>query len=175
MAILTIPNKKGAEHQIINSHEIKNFLKDRGIFFEVWDTISVDDSDSMETIITKYESFLKPYMESNGYKVADVINIHSKTENYEAIRQKFLAEHTHTEDEVRYFIDGQGFFWFHLENGEIFNVLCQSGDLISVPAGCKHWFDAGEIPYVKVIRIFIDPSGWVPHYTNTGIENQFTS
>jgi 1,2-dihydroxy-3-keto-5-methylthiopentene dioxygenase len=74
---------------------------------------------------------------------------------------------------VRYFIDGEGLFWFHLENGEVFNVLCQAGDLISVPAGVKHWFDAGVEPYVKVIRIFIDMSGWVPHYTESAIEKKY--
>ena len=47
-------------------------------------------------------------------------------------------------------------------------------DLISVPAGTKHWFDAGETtPFVKAIRIFIDMSGWVPEYTNSGKENEF--
>jgi 1,2-dihydroxy-3-keto-5-methylthiopentene dioxygenase len=53
----------------------------------------------------------------------------------------------------------------------VFNVLCQKGDLISVPAGTKHWFDAGEDnPFVKAIRIFIDQTGWIPAYTESGIE-----
>ena len=71
-------------------------------------------------------------------------------------------------------MDGQGIFWFNLENEPVFNLLCEKGDLISVPAGTKHWFDAGESnPFVKSIRIFIDMSGWVPHYTESGIENEF--
>lgn len=170
MAILTLA---ATQQQIKETNEIKAFLNERNIFFDVWDTITVHDNDSMEEILTKYENFLSPYMQKNGYKVADVININQNTENYEALREKFLAEHTHTEDEVRYFIDGEGLFWFHLENGEIFNVRCQAGDLISVPAGAKHWFDAGEKPFVKVIRIFIDKSGWVPHYTHSAVEKKY--
>jgi 1,2-dihydroxy-3-keto-5-methylthiopentene dioxygenase len=114
-------------------------------------------------------------MEANGYKTADVISINSLTPNYDQIRAKFLSEHTHSEDEVRFFVDGEGHFWFNLgENEPIFNVLCQAGDLISVPAGTKHWFDAGESnPFVKAIRIFIDTSGWVPEYTNSKIEQQY--
>jgi 1,2-dihydroxy-3-keto-5-methylthiopentene dioxygenase len=113
-------------------------------------------------------------MKSGGYETADVISINSSTENYAAIRAKFLAEHTHSEDEIRFFVDGQGLFWFHLENEDVFNLLCERGDLISVPAGTKHWFDAGEMdPFVKAIRIFIDMSGWVPEYTNSGKENEF--
>ncbi len=170
MAILTIPDDG---IQINNSKEIRSFLNDRGVFYDIWDTVHVNNDDSMEVILEKYAPFLKPYMEKNGYQVADVININEKTENYQALRNKFLAEHIHTEDEVRYFIDGEGLFWFHLENGEVFNVLCQAGDLISVPAGVKHWFDAGEKPFVKVIRIFIDISGWVPHYTESSIEKNY--
>jgi 1,2-dihydroxy-3-keto-5-methylthiopentene dioxygenase len=170
MAILSIPDEG---KQIKESNEIRSFLNERGVFYDVWDTIQVNDDDSMEVILEKYEVFLKPYMNANGYKVADVININEHTENYDALRNKFLAEHIHTEDEVRYFIDGEGVFWFHLENDEVFNVLCQAGDLISVPAGVKHWFDAGEKPFVKVIRIFIDMSGWVPHYTDSAIEKNY--
>lgn len=170
MAVLTIPD---LNRSISSETEIRSFLNERGVYFDVWDTIKVNDNDSMEVIIEKYTPFLEPYMSKNGYKVADVININSQTENYDALRKKFLAEHTHTEDEVRYFIDGEGLFWFHLEDGEVFNVLCQAGDLISVPAGVKHWFDAGEKPYVKVIRIFIDMSGWVPHYTESAIEKKY--
>jgi 1,2-dihydroxy-3-keto-5-methylthiopentene dioxygenase len=86
----------------------------------------------------------------------------------------FLAEHTHSEDEIRFFVDGKGLFWFHLDEEEVFNLLCERGDLISVPAGTKHWFDAGETnPFVKAIRIFIDMSGWVPNYTESGKETEF--
>ena len=103
-----------------------------------------------------------------------MISINSLTENYPAIRAKFLAEHTHSEDEIRFFVDGQGFFWFNLDGAPVFNVLCQKGDLISVPAGTKHWFDAGaENPFVKAIRIFIDQSGWIPEYTASGIEKKY--
>ena len=73
-------------------------------------------------------------------------------------------------------MDGKGLFWFNLENGPVFNLLCERGDLISVPAGTKHWFDAGPInPFVKAIRIFIDMSGWVPNYTESKIETNFAS
>ena len=43
-----------------------------------------------------------------------------------------------------------------------------------MPAGTKHWFDAGpENPFVKAIRIFIDMSGWVPEYTGSKLEEKF--
>ncbi|MFM7662592.1 MAG: 1,2-dihydroxy-3-keto-5-methylthiopentene dioxygenase [Bacteroidota bacterium] len=172
MAILSIPEKS---IQISNPQEIRQFLNQRGIFFDQWycDVI-FNDTDSSEDILKAYSKNLTPFMENGGYETADVISINSLTENYGAIRAKFLAEHIHTEDEIRFFVDGQGLFWFNLNTEPVFNLLCQRGDLISVPAGSKLWFDAGETnPFVKAIRIFIDMSGWVPHYTNSKIEEQF--
>lgn len=172
MAILTIPSEN---KQIKDVSEIRSFFNQRNIFFDQWTCdVVFEDTASQEEIIEAYSKDLKPFMEQGGYLTADVISINKLTENYDAIRNKFLAEHTHNEDEIRFFVDGEGTFWFHLENGEIFNLLCQKGDLISVPSGTKHWFDAGEVnPFVKAIRIFIDMSGWVPHYTGSGIEQKF--
>lgn len=174
MAILSIPS---SDRQIANPEEIRQFMESRGIFFDQWscDVVFEDDA-TPEFILEAYATDLKPFMEKGGYKTADVISINQLTENYEVIRAKFLAEHTHSEDEIRFFVDGKGLFWFHLEGEPIFNLLCEKGDLISVPAGTKHWFDAGEInPFVKAIRIFIDMSGWIPNYTHSAIEKQFST
>lgn len=173
MAVLTIPK----ENKIIsNSKEIKLFFNERSIYFDQW-TCEVEflDTATQEEILAAYEKDLKPFMEKGGYQTADVISINKLTENYDAIRAKFLAEHTHSEDEIRFFVDGKGEFWFHLDNEEVFCLLCEKGDLISVPAGTKHWFDAGkENPFVKAIRIFIDMSGWVPQYTESKIELEYS-
>ena len=76
---------------------------------------------------------------------------------------------------MRFFVEGQGLFWFHKDDtsDEVFSVLCQKGDLISVPANIKHWFDLGDTPKVRAIRVFTDPAGWVPNYTGTGIEQRY--
>ncbi|MFM2037697.1 MAG: hypothetical protein RL432_636 [Bacteroidota bacterium] len=172
MAVLSIPD----EQRVISStNEIRMYLNQQGIFFDQWScSVVFDDRASQEEILEAYERDLKPFMERGGYLTADVISINSLTENYNAIRAKFLAEHTHSEDEIRFFVDGQGYFWFNLEGAPVFNVLCQKGDLISVPAGTKHWFDAGaNDPFVKAIRIFIDQSGWIPEYTGSGIDQKY--
>jgi 1,2-dihydroxy-3-keto-5-methylthiopentene dioxygenase len=172
MAVLSIPTKN---YSTSNPEEILEFFNAKGLYFDQWQCDEVfEDTATQEDILQAYSKDLFPFMENGGYQTADVISINSLTENYEAIRTKFLAEHTHTEDEIRFFVDGQGLFWFNLENEPVFNLLCEKGDLISIPAGTKHWFDAGESnPFVKAIRIFIDMSGWVPHYTESGVENEF--
>lgn len=174
MAVLNIPDQSISN---ANPAQIRAFLAERGIWFEQWEASEPLAMDAdQDTVLRAYHHVLAPFMEQNGYKTADVININAGTPNYEAVRNKFLSEHRHTEDEVRFFVDGQGYFWFNLDNGvdPIFNVLCQAGDLISVPANTRHWFDAGkENPSVKSIRMFIDQSGWVPHYTESGIDKNY--
>lgn len=174
MAKLSIPNENILEQ---NPEAIRKFMNERGIFFDQWACdVEFEDTATQEEILAAYAKDLKPFMEKGGYLTADVISINRLTENYEAIRNKFLAEHTHSEDEIRFFVDGRGLFWFNLPGQPVFNLLCEKGDLISVPAGTKHWFDAGaEDPFVKAIRIFIDMSGWVPEYTGSALEQEFST
>ncbi|MFP5387355.1 MAG: 1,2-dihydroxy-3-keto-5-methylthiopentene dioxygenase [Bacteriovoracia bacterium] len=173
MAVLTLldPERK----EIRDTKEIKHFMNDRGIIFEQWQaSMSLKDSDSQETILKAYEHELRPYMEKHGYKSADVINVHKDTPNIEAIRAKFLSEHTHSEDEVRFFVDGEGQFFFHLpDRMEVFKLLCEKGDFISVPKGFTHWFDLAPKYHVKAIRVFQTQEGWVANYTNSGKEQKY--
>jgi len=174
MAVLNIPDQN---RQITDPAEIRSFLEARGVWFDQWEAgapLAIDAD--QDTVLDAYKHVLEPFMQANGYHTADVININANTPNYEAVRHKFLSEHRHTEDEVRFFVDGKGFFWFNLDNGAdpVFNVMCEAGDLISVPANTQHWFDAGkDNPHVKAIRIFIDQSGWVPHYTESGVDKRY--
>lgn len=163
------------QKEISNPVEIKSFMNERGIIFEQWKaSMPLQDTDSQETILKAYEHELKPYMEKHGYQSADVINVHKDTPNIEAIRNKFLSEHTHSEDEVRFFVDGEGYFFFHLpESKEVFKLLCEKGDFISVPKGYTHWFDLAPRYFVKAIRVFQTQEGWVANYTNSGKEQKY--
>lgn len=171
MTALHIPD----EGKIIRNYfEILYYLRDRGIHFEKWilnEELPANASD--EKVLEVFEHRWRPYMEAKKYQTVDVINVNESTPNVSAIRAKFLKEHTHSEDEVRFFVKGQGLFWFHIDNGDVFSVLCEEGDLISVPAHFRHWFDMGASPDLKVIRMFTDPAGWVANYTDSKIEERY--
>ncbi len=173
MATLRIPDKNVT---LLDPSAVQQFLDERGILHERWSASrDLPSGATNEQVLAAYDYLLKPLMKNGGYQTADVIRVDGQTPNLGGIREKFIREHTHSEDEVRVFVEGQGFFWFHKEgrDDEVFALLCEQGDLISVPANTKHWFDLGDPPKVCAIRIFTDQAGWVPHYTNSGIDRQY--
>ena len=52
-------------------------------------------------------------------------------------------------------------------------MLCEKGDLLTVPANTTHWFDMGENPNFKCIRLFTIADGWVGDFTGSNIAQRF--
>ena len=52
-------------------------------------------------------------------------------------------------------------------------LAAQKGDLISVPANTRHWFDMGPNPNFIAIRMFNNPDGWVANFTGDHISTHF--
>jgi 1,2-dihydroxy-3-keto-5-methylthiopentene dioxygenase len=153
--------------------EIANELGRIGVRFERWESpVVLSPQDSAEKILDAYRPYLDKLMGTTGAGSADVIKLTADNPQGPALRQKFLSEHIHTEDEVRFFVHGSGNFIMHVD-GRIYDAHCTEGDLISVPANTRHWFDAGEKPFFTALRVFTDSSGWVPHYTGESVHEQF--
>lgn len=159
---------------ITDFKKIKEILNGHNILIEQWEanTKLADDADQA-TILAAYSHELKPFMEKYGFETADVINVNPSTPNLQAIREKFMKEHRHSDDEIRFFVDGEGIFWFHLDNGEVIAVTCTAGDFMSVPKNFRHWFDLHPNYFVKAIRIFSNMEGWVPLYTNSNVDQKY--
>ncbi len=73
---------------------------------------------------------------------------------------------------MRFFVEGAGLFCLHIGH-EVYPVLCEKNDLISVPAGTPHWFDMGSEPNFTAIRIFDNPEGWIAQFTGDAIADQY--
>ncbi len=155
--------------------EIENCLKNIGVLFERWQTDCVlpVDADSL-SVLAAYAPALERLKQDYGFQSVDVIGLTSEHPDKLALRQKFLSEHVHDDFEVRFFVEGRGLFYLHVE-GKVYAVLCSQGCLISVPANTAHWFDMGENPFFKAIRLFTTPDGWVAKFTGSGIADRFPS
>lgn len=152
--------------------EITRLLADKGIRFERWETRDLSSGASQDDILATYEAEVAQLKAECGFATADVVSLTADHPEKEAFRQKFLDEHRHSEDEVRFFVRGQGLFYLHLDD-QVFAVLCQQNDLISVPNGTRHWFDMGPQPEFTCIRLFTNPAGWVADFTGADIASQF--
>jgi 1,2-dihydroxy-3-keto-5-methylthiopentene dioxygenase len=162
-----------AELRTEEADAIAGALAAIGVRFERWEApVAVDPEAPSETILEAYRPHLDTLMGDGKAGSADVLRLRPGNAAYPAMRQKFLDEHIHTEDEVRFFVHGGGHFILHTE-GRVYDAFCTAGDLISVPAGIKHWFDAGLEPNATVLRIYTDTSGWTPHYTGDKISELF--
>lgn len=169
MTFLRIPQN---DLTINEFSEIKDYLNKNNVFCEKWDiTTSFSKDDDQDTILHAYEKLLKPFMEKNNYTTCDVVLVDDTTPNIDEVCEKFIQEHTHTDDEVRFIVEGSGTFWFNLGgDNPVFAVHSEPGFIISVPANTKHWFDMGDKPFVKAIRIFSDKQGWLAKYTESGVD-----
>lgn len=155
---------------------ITTFLQERGVALTRWEAnCELDEKATQEEILAAYTHEIKPFMDKHGFKSCDVINVYPEMDNIAALREKFLSEHTHSEDEVRFFVEGEGKFWFHLDSDEVICLVCTAGDFLAVPTGIRHWFDLAPNYSVKAIRIFTSKEGWVADYTQSGIDKKYNS
>jgi 1,2-dihydroxy-3-keto-5-methylthiopentene dioxygenase len=144
-----------------------------GVRFEQWQASQpISPGDPPEAVMTAYRSDIDRLVAEYGFNSVDVVSIAPDNPNKDAMRQKFLDEHYHKEDEVRFFVAGSGLFSLHID-GQVFEVRCEAGDLIGVPDRTTHWFDMGPEPSFVAIRFFKEPDGWVGHFTGTDIAQRF--
>jgi 1,2-dihydroxy-3-keto-5-methylthiopentene dioxygenase len=171
MAALWIHAEKRAVRE---PQEVTAFLAKTGIDFERWESAhGVDAGASAEAVLEAYGDEIARLKALGGYVTADVIDVSPLTPGLETMLAKFKREHWHDEDEVRFIIEGRGVFQIHPRNGPVFGIEVGAGDLIRVPRGTWHWFDLCKERRIRAIRLFQDPSGWTPHYTETGEDRRF--
>ncbi len=153
---------------------IQKHLAAAGVRFERWRaSADIHPGDSQDAVISAYRGDIDRLMAEANYQAVDVVSLTPEHPDKAALRQKFLSEHTHAEDEVRFFVAGRGLFTLHLGN-QVLEILCEKDDLIGVPAGTRHWFDMGPEPYFVAIRVFTNPAGWVANFTGDEIASRFS-
>jgi len=152
--------------------EIAAALAPLGVRFEQWPSRPLPADGEPQAVLDAFAPEVARLKAENGYRTVDVIRMAPDHPERAALRTKFLSEHRHSEDEVRFFVEGAGLFTLR-DDDRVHAVLCEAGDLISVPAGMRHWFDMGPSPRFTAIRLFVDPAGWVADFTGDAIADRF--
>jgi 1,2-dihydroxy-3-keto-5-methylthiopentene dioxygenase len=171
MATLKIPDEG---RTLTAPDAVVAYLAGVGIEYERWQPAHLlPDHASAPEVLATYAEEIERLKTRGGYVTADVIDVDQGTPNLEAMLAKFSREHWHDEDEVRFIIEGRGLFHIHPREGPVFALEVVAGDLIRVPRGTWHWFDLCADRRIRAIRLFQDPSGWTPHYTDSGVDKGF--
>jgi 1,2-dihydroxy-3-keto-5-methylthiopentene dioxygenase len=175
MSILTIhPDRNPEVLEVVHHAEtIAEKLWEIEVLFERWtaDQEFPPEADQ-DCIISAYRRSIDHLIDRYEFHSIDVISVSSDHPQKKELRDKFLSEHTHDDFEVRFFVEGRGIFYMH-SHGKVYTVLCEQGDLISIPAQTKHWFDMGERPNFKAIRLFTTQEGWIAQYTGDKIAEAY--
>ncbi len=122
------------------------------------------DADAFQPALDKLKT-------QRGYVEQDVIELQPETPNLDALCAKFVDEHLHTDDEVRYVLEGEGIFDLRSQDDRWMRVTVEPGDLLVVPANLHHRFLLTERKHIRCVRLFKDSSGWVPHYRHASEAN----
>lgn len=172
MTLLRIYAESSPQQPLLQSQEADQIgpaLAARGIGFEQWPARQkLAEHATPEQILDLYGAEVARVQASGTYPTVDAIRLTPEHPDRLALRQKFLAEHTHSEDEVRFFVEGRGLFCLHLGE-EVLQLICEASDWIAVPAGTRHWFDMGPEPSFCALRFFNNPEGWVAQFTGDPI------
>jgi 1,2-dihydroxy-3-keto-5-methylthiopentene dioxygenase len=175
MTILTIApaHDPDAGETFTDFDTIVASLAEIGVEFEHWRADrALSDAADQEAVLSAYRDSIDRLNARYGFRSIDVVSLTPSHPDADQLRSKFLAEHTHADFEVRFFVDGDGLFYLHVGD-RVYMVLCGRGDLISVPANTTHWFDMGSRPFFKCIRFFTTPDGWVGEFTGSDIATRF--
>ncbi|CDF83239.1 Acireductone dioxygenase [Pseudomonas knackmussii B13] len=176
MSSLTVYHESAPEQPLkllCHAEDIAATLAEVGVRFERWQASApIAPGASQDEVLAAYAPQIQRLKDEQGYVTVDVVSLTADHPQKDELRAKFLDEHRHGEDEVRFFVAGRGLFTLHIED-HVYAVLCEKNDLISVPAGTRHWFDMGERPHFVAIRLFNNPEGWVAKFTGDEIAKRF--
>ncbi|HEY8371784.1 MAG TPA: cupin [Pseudonocardiaceae bacterium] len=181
MTLLTVWPETGPDTVLLRTEdpeEIRTALKELGVRFERWDVVEdLPAEPTSEQVIGAYREHVDRVVRDEGYVLVDAVHMTpSDDPEWERkaaeARQKFLSEHTHDDAEDRFFARGAGVFYLHVGD-RVYAVLCEAGDLLSVPANTTHWFDMGTRPDFVAIRFFHDEDGWIGNFTGNTIAERF--
>ena len=156
---MKIKTKNGT---ITDKIKIKEFLVKFGLHGEFWQP-EITDSSISDPLI-RYKNQIEKLKKKLGYASADVCAMTAQTPNLDKMLSAFIKEHHHSDDEVRFTVEGEGIFGVNPLTDPPFEVYVEPGDLLVVPGNTRHWFNLTEKKNICCIRVFKENPKWEAIY-----------
>lgn len=167
MSSLTVYHQSSPEHPnklLTHAEDIASTLAVIGVqFSQIPVQQPVTAGTASDEVLTTIRVQVDQLMTAHGYASVEVLSLCDErgegSELARGLRHEQVCQPAH----LHYYLAGRGLLALH--SGEyVYSLLCEKGDLLLLPAGTAHWFDAGEHPRFAMLRLFESPQvpGFVP-------------
>lgn len=145
--------------------------------------VSIQDLENLGILAFHFDSVsqVDEIATTRGYVSRDEVNISPASFAQKGLDgaaffsklDEFYAEHLHEDEEIRYILDGAGYFDVrdaddnntnsNSKKGRWIRAYLEKGDLLILPAGIYHRFTVTTDNYVKAMRLFKEEPKWIAH------------
>ncbi|MGB8689532.1 MAG: cupin domain-containing protein [Microcoleus sp.] len=125
--------------------------------------LNEDEKEELLQYIDDYFIHLK----EKGYLRRDLVVLHPDLPNLSNLLKEYGACHTHTDETIRYVIEGESSVGFLLSDGKQARLQLYPGESITIPTNVEHWFHPTVSPRLKLVRYFNKNDNGVPVGTET--------
>nr|WP_256837197.1 acireductone dioxygenase [Pseudomonas oleovorans] len=117
-----------------------------------------------------YGLWLQAFMGKEGYVQQELFNLQRNHPQKLELRARHLDEQSQSTASAWLFLGGFAQLSLHLDD-HVYMLQGEKGDLLSLPAGTRYWFDLGEEPHALVVRL--SASEDAPVRTDDDIASRF--
>lgn len=163
-----LPNKV-----LTHFEDIAATLAEHGVHLERRPTAqSVLPGASVESIAVACNEQISELSKAFGYGSTEIISLNRDHAQKAEQRGRFLDERRHAAAEGWYVAGGRGLLNVHVSQ-QVFSLLCEKGDVITLPGATRYWLDVGVEPHIVLIRLYNEAEGGQADFTDKDIAGRF--